>query len=67
MFEVYSYSAATFFFLFPSILAFDFDLIWGSFFYFWGPNGLVLGSVCSSETVLGSTHVADQLSFSIIP
>ena len=26
--------------IFPSILTFDFDLILGSFFTFWGPNGL---------------------------
>ena len=27
--------------MFPSILTFDFDLILGSFFTFWGPNGLI--------------------------
>ena len=27
----------------PSILTFDFDLILGSFFTFWGPNRLFLG------------------------
>ena len=27
----------------PSNLTFDFDLILGSFFDFWGPNGLFLG------------------------
>ena len=27
----------------PSILTFYFDLILGSFFTFWGPNGLFLG------------------------
>ena len=26
------------FFVFPSFLKFDFDLILGSFFIFWGPN-----------------------------
>ena len=45
-----------------SILTFDFDLIWEVFFTFWGPNGLLLGSMLSSETVLGSTHVVKQLS-----
>ena len=28
----------------PLTLTFDFDLILGSFFTFWGPNGLFLGS-----------------------
>ena len=31
---------------------------------FWGPNGLFLGSGFSSNIVLGSTHVVEQLSFS---
>ena len=31
--------------LFPSILAFDFDLILGLFWTFLGPNGLFLGSM----------------------
>ena len=29
--------------MFPSILIFDFDVNLGSFFTFWGPNGLFLG------------------------
>ena len=29
--------------MFPSILTFDFDLILGLFFTFWGPNGLFFG------------------------
>ena len=29
--------------MFPLILTFDFDLIFGSFFTFGGPNGLFLG------------------------
>ena len=29
----------------PSILTFDFDLIWGSFLSFLGPNGLFFGSI----------------------
>ena len=29
---------------FSSILPFEFDLIFGSFFTFWGNNGLFLGS-----------------------
>ena len=32
------------FLVFPSILTFDFDLILGSLFTIWGPNGLFLGS-----------------------
>ena len=46
-------------------LTFDFDLILGSFFTFWGPNGLFLGLGKGSNTVLGSTHVVEQLSFSM--
>ena len=37
----------------------------GSFFTFWGPNGLFLGLWKGSKTVLGSTHVVEQLSFSL--
>ena len=33
----------------------------------WGPNGLFLGSMWGSKTVLGSTHVVEQLSFCMIP
>ena len=51
--------------MFPSILRFDFDLILGSFLTFWGPNGLFLGLGKGSNTVLGSTNVVQQLSFSI--
>ena len=32
-----------YFSMLPQILIFDFDLILGSFFTFWGPNGLFLG------------------------
>ena len=32
---------------------------------FWGPNGLFLGLGKGSNTVLGSTHVAEQLLFSM--
>ena len=34
---------------------------------FWGPNGLFLGLYKGSKTVLGSTHVVEQLSFSMFP
>ena len=53
--------------MFPSIQTFDCDLIFGSFFTFWGPNGLFLGLGKGSNTVLGSTHVVEQLSFSMFP
>ena len=51
--------------MFPSILTFDFDLILGSFLTFWGPNGLYLGSGKGSNAVFGSTHVVEQLLFSM--
>ena len=47
----------------PSFLTFDFDSIVGSFLIFWGPNGLFLGLGKGSTTLLGSTHVLEQLSF----
>ena len=34
---------------------------------FWGPNGLFLGLGKGSNTVLGSTHVVEQLLFSMLP
>ena len=34
---------------------------------FWGPNGLFLGSGNGPKTVLGSTHVVEQHSFSMLP
>ena len=46
-----------------SILTFDFDLIFGLYFYFLGPNGLFLGSMWGLKTVLGSTNVVEQFSF----
>ena len=51
----------------PSILTFDFDLILCSFFTFWGPKGLFLGSGNGPKTDLGSPHIVEQLSFPIIP
>ena len=53
--------------MFPSFLTFDFDLILGSFLTFWGPNGLFLGLGKGPNTVLGSTHVVEQLYFSMLP
>ena len=53
--------------MFPSFLKFDFYLILESFLTFWGPNGLFLGLWKGSKTVLGSTHVVEQLSFSMLP
>ena len=32
---------------------------------FWGPNGLFFGLGKGSTTVLGATHVVEQLSFSL--
>ena len=51
--------------MFPSILTFDFDLILGSFFYFLVPNELFLGLGKGSNSVLGSNHAVEQLSFSM--
>ena len=51
--------------MFPSILIFDLTKFFCSFWTLWGPNGLLLGSVQSSKTVFGSTHVDEQLSFSL--
>ena len=48
-------------------MIFEFDLILGSFWTFWGPNDLLLDSMWGSKTVLRSTHVVEQLSVSIIP
>ena len=42
-------------------MTFDFDLLLGSFLTFWGPNGLFLGLGKGSNTVMGSTHVVEQL------
>ena len=54
--------------LFLSILTFDFDLILGSLFTFWGPDRLFFGSGKGSKTVLESTHVVlEQLRFFIVP
>ena len=53
--------------LFLSILTLDFNLIFGSFLTFWGPNGLFLGLGKGAKTVLGSTHVVVQLSFCMFP
>ena len=47
--------------MFPSILTFDFDLIFGPFFTFWGSTGLFLGLGKDSETVLRVTHVVELL------
>ena len=46
--------------LFPSILTFDFDLIFGLFSTFGGPKGIFLGSE-ESKTVLRSVHVVKKL------
>ena len=52
----------------PSILTFEFDLILGSFMTFWIPNGLFLGSrLDKKKNFFWSTHVVEQLSFSMFP
>ena len=48
-------------------MTFDFDLILGSFLLFGDLIGYFLVSVEGSKTVLGSTHVVEQLSFSMFP
>ena len=48
-------------------MTFAFDLILGSFLTFWGLNGQFLGLGKGSYTVLGSTHVVEQFSFSLLP
>ena len=40
-FKPYTYLEQILFFIVPSILTFDFDLILGSFLAFGGPNGLL--------------------------
>ena len=37
------------------------------FLTFWGLNGLFLGSGKSAKSILESTHVVEQLSFSMLP
>ena len=51
--------------MFTTFLIFDLYLILGSFLTFLGPNVLFLGLEKGSKTVLGSTHVVEQLSFSM--
>ena len=66
-FCVYSWSRTTFI-LYVSVYShICFYLILGLFLTFWGPNGLFLGSVWGLKSILGSTHVFEQLLFSIIP
>ena len=43
----------------------DICLILGSILNFWGLNGLFLGLGKGSTTVLGSTHVVEELSFTL--
>ena len=53
--------------MFSSTLSFDFDLIFGSFLTFGGPNWLFFGVRLRFKTVLETTHVAKQLLFCIVP
>ena len=43
------------------------QLNFGVVFVLWGPNGLVSGVGVGLTTVLESTHVVEQLSFSMFP
>ena len=52
--------------IFSPILTFDFDLILESFLAFLGPDKLFLESGYGSKTVLGLTHVVEQLLFSML-
>ena len=51
----------------PFIQTFDFYLILGSFFTFWGPNGLFFGLEYGWKTFLGSTYVIEEFSLSMFP
>ena len=51
----------------PSVLTFDFDLIFRLFLSHCGPNGLYFDPMLVSTTVSGSTHVVEQLSFRMFP
>ena len=51
----------------PSILTFPFNLILRSFLAFLGPIGLILEVRGRLKTVFGSTHVAEQILFSMFP
>ena len=50
----------------PSILALNFDLFFGCVFAFWCPNGWFLGLGYDSKTFFESTHIAEQLLFSML-
>ena len=51
--------------MFPSILTFDVDLIWGPVLFFGGPNELLLWLGFGLTTFLGSTYLFEQVSFSM--
>ena len=53
--------------MFPSTLAFDFDLMFWSFLTFWALMGYFWGWSRVHKTVLWSTHVVVQLSFCMFP
>ena len=62
---VYSCSCSTFILYVSVNSGIGFYLILGSLLTFWGPNWLYLGLEYVSTTVLGYTHIAEQLSFSM--
>ena len=66
-FGVYSCSWKTFIFFVSYNSDIWFRLNFRVIFDFLGPNGLFLGLWKGSKTILGSTHVVEQLSFSMLP
>ena len=66
-FGFYSCSCSTFILYVSVNSGIGFYSILGSLLTFWGPNGLFLGMGEGSKTVLGSTYVVEQLSFSMSP
>ena len=66
-FGVYLYSAIIFIFFVSFNSDIWFWLNFGVVLTFWGTIGLFLGSMWGSKTVLGSTHVVEQLSFFMLP
>ena len=49
------------------LLYWQFFVTFNSYIWFWLNFGLFLGSMWGSKTVLGSTHVVERCSFSMIP
>ena len=64
-FGVYSCSYSTFILYVSVNSGIGFYLVLGLFLTFWGPIGLFLGLGQGLTTVMGSTHIVEQLSFSM--